>query len=354
MRLSPAFAALALAIAARPVAADDCLREMSEQTFETAGWHAIEVANPRGQVMVRPSADGRCHLSALKVVCARVSRRAELSREIRVETRTEGGRFRIEVFYPHRTDIRIGFWDLFSDFTFPRAEVRLTVEVPPALPLAVRSSSGDLATEGLLGPQVLESASGDVRVRDARGGLEVNTSSGDVDAAGIGPARIRSSSGDVTVDRARGPLVVRSTSGDLTIRGAQDSIAVTSASGDVKIDRAPRGLSVSTSSGVVEVGTASGGVRLSSASGDLSVDLAPPFRGAELGSSSGDMKVWLRGAMDCDLDLESSSGTLSVSVPVELGDVTRHSIRGRIGHGQVPLRARSASGDIEIAEGGGR
>lgn len=354
MRSIPWFvAALALTLVATPGGADDCRHEVSEQTLDPAGWQSLEILNPRGEVVVRASRDGRVHLTAVKVVCGIEGRRAELSRDTRVETRRQGGTYVVEVLYPRRTDVRIGFWDLFKDFHFPRVEVRLALEVPAGMPLTLRGSSSDLTTEGMTGLQSLRSSSGDIRIREARSRIDVSTSSGDIEATDIGAGSLTASSGDVSVDRATGPVHVHSNSGDLTVRGAQDSVVAESSSGDVKIERALRGLEVSTSSGGIEVGRAAGRVRLGSASGDLSVELVPPFRGAELGTSSGGVSVQLGHGVDCLLDLESSSGTLSVSMPVELGRVTKHSITGRVGKGTAPLRIHTSSGDIEVEGGGG-
>jgi DUF4097 and DUF4098 domain-containing protein YvlB len=77
--------------------------------------------------------------------------------------------------------------------------VRITAEVPPSLAVAVRSSSGDIRTEGLVGGQTLRSSSGDIEVDSAAGRVDVSTSSGDVSAVGLHAARLSSSSGDLEV-----------------------------------------------------------------------------------------------------------------------------------------------------------
>ena len=85
----------------------------------------------------------------------------------------------------------------------------------------------------------------------------------------------------------------------------------------------------------------------------MTVGLDPPFGGAELRTSSGGVSVTLGRGVECVLDLESNSGTLSLSMPVELGKVTKHSITGRVGRGTAPLRIHTSSGDIEVEGGGG-
>jgi hypothetical protein len=344
-------AVIAVAGAASPAAASDCRRELSQETLDPKGWTGLEVVNRRGEVTVSASADGKVHLSAVKVVCGREAKRDELSRETRVETRTEGGRFVIEVVYPRLGDVHIGFWDLFKGIEVPSVEVRMGIEVPATLPVTLRSRSGDLTTDGLAGPQSLTSGSGDIEVRDASGRLEVKTGSGDVEADRIAAASVQTSSGDVVIQDVRGPLEARTSSGNLTVRGARDSLALECSSGDLTVERAPRGVRAATTSGDLEVGAAAGRVRLSTASGDVELGLSGPFQLGEVGTSSGHVTIRLPADLGCVLDLESVSGTLSVDLPVQLDRVTRRSITGRIGRGTAPLAVRTSSGDIEIVGG---
>ena len=54
--------------------------------------------------------------------------------------------------YPQHQEVRVGLWQMMAgDFDFPGVEVRLALTVPRALPVTLRSTSGDLFTEDIEG-----------------------------------------------------------------------------------------------------------------------------------------------------------------------------------------------------------
>jgi hypothetical protein len=331
------------------------LREQSQQVVEARDLRGLRVENPRGLVEVRPSRDGRIHLTALKLTSSRVTSHAdEFARETRVETSTESGRFVVRVRYPQRQMLHASLSQFFrGEFDLPRVEVRLSLEVPARLPVELETTSGDLETTDLAGPQALQTTSGDIEVRAATAFLSVTTTSGNVMASGVGRARVRSVSGDVTLDAARGPLDIRTTSGNIVLSGVTDSLGLSSVSGDIRVDRAPRGLEAGTTSGDIAVdGLAGGLVRLRSTSGEVRFGLDRGLRRADVNTVSGRIAVRLADGLGCDLTLTSTSGTLDSAVPLKIRTVTRHEMSGAVSGGGPPVVLHSLSGDIAVTGGG--
>ena len=348
-------AAAILASGAGPVIADDEVwREQSEKTVEARGLTALEIINSRGRVDLVPSPDGKLHLTALKIVrVGRQERPAELARGIVVETAARGGRYVVEVLYHTRRSIRFGLGDLFrvNGWSYPRYEVRIAAQVPQGLSILVRETSGDVRSDGIAGPQVLKSSSGDIEVHSPGGRVEASSTSGDVNATALREARLSSLSGDLIVRKVAGPLRASTTSGDITVTGAEDSLALSSTSGDIRADRAPRGLNVGTSSGEVVLQGVSGSVKVCTSSGGVSLAMLEPLRGVEASTSSGGIRLQLDPAIGCALDMQTSSGTLDVALPMEMRTVSRHSVEGRIRGGRTPVVLHTASGDITVAGG---
>jgi DUF4097 and DUF4098 domain-containing protein YvlB len=331
------------------------LREQSQQVVEARGLTGLRVENPRGLVEVRPSRDGRIHLTALKLASSRVSSRAEeFARGTRVETSTESGRFVVRVRYPQRQMLRASFSQLLrGELDLPRVEVRLSLEVPSRLPIDLETASGDLETTDLAGTQALQTTSGDIEVRSATAFLSVTTTSGNVMASGLGRARVRSVSGDVTLDAARGPLDIRTTSGNIELSGVTDSLALSSVSGDIRVDRAPRGLDAGTTSGDIAVdGLAGGLVRLHSTSGEVRFGLDRSLRRADVNTVSGRIAARLADGLGCDLTITSTSGTLDSGVPLKIRTVSRREMSGVVSGGGARVVLHSLSGDIAVTGGG--
>jgi DUF4097 and DUF4098 domain-containing protein YvlB len=282
------------------------------------------------------------------------SRARDFARGTRVETSTESGRFVVRVHYPQRQTLHASLSQLFKgELDLPRVEVRLSLEVPPGLPVDLETTSGDLETSGLAGAQSLQTTSGDIEVHTAAAFLSITTTSGNVMASGLGRAQVRSVSGDVALDAASGPLDIRTTSGDINLSSVTDSLTLSSVSGDIQVDRAPRGLDAGTTSGGIVVdGLAGGLVRLRSTSGDVRFGLDRSLRRADVSTVSGGITARLADGLGCDLTLKSTSGTLDSSVPLKIRNVSRNEMSGAVSGGGPRVVLHSLSGDIAVTGGG--
>jgi hypothetical protein len=336
-----------------PALADrSLLTQSSQRDFDAAGVRLLRVENPRGTTEVRRSADGRIHLLAYKQVRATRTDRERLARETQLEAGREGDAFAVRVRYPQGPALRISFFELFSGLDTPRVQMDLTLEVPAGIEVELRSSSGDLRTADLAGAQRLATTSGDIVVESASGPLQANATSGDIEASAVGLARLRSVSGDVTVKGATRPVRVNTTSGDIEVSEAADSLRLDSVSGDIQVEGAAGPLSIGTTSGEVHASRVVGPLVASSSSGDLELGTAAGFTRAELSSVSGDVTLDVPKTFGGAVELQTSSGTLEVSLPVQVQSVNRRLLRGTIGKGTGRLLLKSASGDLHVTSGG--
>ncbi len=346
--LCAAVVGITLATAA---AADwEAWREQADLVVDANGLTALHVENPRGRVEVRASSDGKLRIQALKLVRDHSDRRArKLAEDIKVSGERHGDRYVIRVRYPQRQSIRVS---VLSGFTLPRTEVRLLIEAPRELATTLVSASGDLATEGIAGAQLLKTTSGDIEVDRGGGRVEASTTSGDVTIEEMRGGRVNTVSGDVDVSGARGNLAVRTTSGDVTVGSVEDSLRIDSVSGDLEVRAARGGLWAHTTSGSIDARDVSGQVKIESVSGNARVVLRKEVRGVEISSSSGELTTLIPAGLGCNLDLRTASGSINLELPVRMTSLSRREVRGRIGDGRVPIRLRNSSGDIMVAAGG--
>ena len=144
-------------------------------------------------------------------------------------------------------DLQDGHLTLFDDCNEDPCSVDVSVLVPEAIWIALRTGSGDIEVQRTRGALVLRTGSGDIAGSSVLGvDLDAETGSGDVALAvpgEIGRVLVKTGSGDVDLDVPSGSyrLSVSTGSGDREMHGvasatdAVGSIQVRTGSGDVVI-----------------------------------------------------------------------------------------------------------------------
>jgi DUF4097 and DUF4098 domain-containing protein YvlB len=192
------------------------------------------------------------------------------------------------------------------------------ITAPSDTRVRTKSGSGDQTIEGMQAGVDIETGSGDVRLTDLAGDIRIQTGSGNVHAQG-----------------AAGPLQARAGSGDITIEERSK--------GDVHLE---------TGSGNIEARGVDGGLRASTGSGNVRVD-GIPANSWSVRTGSGDAEVRLPQEAAFDLDISSSSGSVSVNHPVTTTvqgriEESRKSIRGKVRGGGPEISVHTGSGDVRV------
>jgi DUF4097 and DUF4098 domain-containing protein YvlB len=217
--------ALVATVASGGAQASDCKFEKTiELTLNLSGSEELSIAAKAGDLEVTGHAD-RSEAHILGKVCAS---NAEWLDETRVVT--EGGsKASIAVETPAMED----GWTFFSTRYL---YVDLEIEVPTAVALDIKDSSGDVTVRGT-GPVNLHDSSGDIALEDVNGGVVLKDSSGDIDLRHVGgDVTVRQdSSGDIYGRDIRGSVLVeQDSSGDIRFQDVQgDYVVERDSSGDI-------------------------------------------------------------------------------------------------------------------------
>jgi len=206
------------------------------------------------------------------------------------------------------------------------------VVVPPETRLHAHTGSGDQEISGLTGPVEVETGSGDVRVSEIGNTVRAETGSGDVEIRQIkGDLHTKTGSGTIHAMDIAGGLEAHSGSGGIEFnQTAPGSVRVTTGSGDVDL----RGVK-----GSLDAEAGSGGIRVEGS----------PSGSWSLRTGSGEVQLKLVADAAFDLDAHTSSGSISVDLPMTVqGTLGRKEIHGKVRGGGVPMQIRTGSGDIGI------
>jgi hypothetical protein len=214
------------------------------------------------------------------------------------------------------------------------ASARLQVSIPTGKKVAVYLGVGTVDVANVDGVLSVDVQSADITSRGTRGTLSLETGSGDIEASGHdGALSLETGSGDVEMTgQKNGTLSIETGSGSVRGTGlSATSLDVETGSGDIRLTE------VSTLRASLETGSGSIEVRFLTAIEDLEAE-----------TGSGDIALRLPEGVNATVDLETSSGDLTVDFPVQLIRKEENSLRGRLGDGKGRITVESGSGDISL------
>ncbi|WET81748.1 DUF4097 family beta strand repeat-containing protein [Amycolatopsis sp. QT-25] len=174
--------------------------------------------------------------------------------------------------------------------------------------------------------------------------LEVRAGAADVTVTGsAGRADLLTGAGKVALERADGSAIVRTGTGDVKLGPTLSGLQLRTGSGSVEASSVSGSASVATGTGDVWLGEVAGEVLARTGSGDLSV--ADAASGTlELTTGSGEVRVGIRGGVSAEIDLSSTTGSVSSELDVAESAPSEVSLK---------VRARTGTGDAVVTSAAG-
>ncbi len=169
--------------------------------------------------------------------------------------------------------------------------------------------------------------------------LEVRAGAADVTVTGAaGRADLLTGSGKIGLERADGSVIVRTGTGDIKLGPTLSGLQLRTGSGSVEAASVNGSATVATGTGDVWLGEVAGEVLARTGSGDLSV--ADAASGTlELTTGSGEVRVGIRGGVQAEIDLSSTTGSVSSELEVAGSAPSEVSLK---------VRARTGTGDAKV------
>ncbi len=314
---------------------------------------SLEIEDPRGEIILESHDLNKIIIQGSKVVESRDNKEAEqLAQGIKVDIekagatvkvkttyeKTNGGSFWHRLFSGRRSVEGYTSYHIFVPKEILRADVSVTSGQISAFyikgNLDLASTSGDIEASGAEGEIRCTVTSGNIQAKDLKGKISLEGTSSDIQAKNLmGEVRIDCTSGSVNIEGLSGTLKSSQTSGDLEARGIQGEITSTTTSGNVSVEQT------------------NGGLNLNSTSGDLEAKTEIlPAGSYSLKTTSGALYLSIARNAQAELKIETTSGDISMNVPMVLKTASRYSLSGSLGKGGGKIEIETVSGDINIEE----
>lgn len=237
-------------------------------------------------------------------------------------------------------------------FTKGYVTIDITATLAADLTLIINTGSGDIEIDDRVAPVTVRTGSGDVLAEMLSGGFEASTGSGDVNLKGAsGRLEFTAGSGDLVAGEVKGNVRASVGSGDVEIDEVMGDVNFSSGSGDLEIGSSRGGLEAGSGSGDLDIHDHVGDADLTTSSGDVMLHASASQGEIEVSSSSGDVELHVYDTDSVELDLHTSTGSMTSNIPLVVKDATRKRLFGRSGEGALKITVSTSSGDIQIVKG---
>lgn len=159
-----------------------------------------------------------------------------------------------------------------------------------------------------------------------------------------------SSNGSLSIEGLRGDVVGRSSNGSICIENVHGDVDVQTSNGKVCCSCTCGRLTARSSNRKIEIGEHDGSVDAMTSNGLIHASVESlGSEGLILSTSNGRIVVELPEKVDADVDLRVDNGVIRNHRELEGASGERTGrLRGRLGHGGVPIRLRTSNGSISL------
>ncbi len=196
----------------------------------------------------------------------------------------------------------------------------------------------------------LRSTTGSIRVEDIVGSLRIRARNGPIDVVGVeGPMTLRTTYGPIHVSESAGDLTVRAAEGEIEVSWITGKVLAVSGGGDLVARHVEGELEMRTDNGEIQLNHVRGDARAKTERGSVYVTFASAPSG-ELESRRGSIEVAFPRDSAVEIDARTGYGRVDLGPGIVLnGEKTDRRATGRLnGGGSRMLRIYTARGNVRL------
>lgn len=184
-----------------------------------------------------------------------------------------------------------------------------------------KTSGGNLTTENINGNITLKTSGGNISLTETSGEGTTSTSGGNISGKSLnGKFDLKTSGGNISMENSKIEGDIKTSGGNITCKNSEVKGEVHTSGGNIVVDKAPQGISVATSGGNINIHSANSFAEAKTSGGNINLDEVDGWITAH--TSGGDVKARMVGEPNSgkrDVEITSSGGTLTLTVPEGLG-----------------------------------
>jgi len=161
---------------------------------------------------------------------------------------------------------------------------------------------------------------------------------------------VRTSNGAIDLEGTRGDTEISTSNGTIEVEGSEGNVDANTSNGSIEIEDVKGYVSARTSNGSISVEDTTGIVELETSNGTIHAEVREVGEhGTRLRTSNGAIEVEIDSSLNIDLEAKTSNGKITVDdLEVVVKEISKTSLRGKLGDGGKKISCRTSNGAIEL------
>ena len=314
----------------------------------------VNVQNPRGDVTVTASSDGRMHVHAHEIVHTNSDDNAKKSFQ-QIEPRITSSASGTVITVPGKNGARVD----------------MTIQLPEKSFATINAGHGDVTVEGLKNNADVISHHGDVKFDNIGGDVHARMDHGDVSAHEVeGHAIVDGHADDVTLSEIKGNVVLdgeffgdthlEQIGSTVHFHTSRTDLDIPHLGGDLTMDtkdltasQVTGPLRLSTRSKDVDLTQVAGDIHIDNSDGDVNVVAAVPLGNVQISNRSGAVSLTVPENASFGITASTTEDDdLETDFPLQTSTSgERRNLEGSVGHGGVKVELTTSHGNLELKKG---
>lgn len=161
---------------------------------------------------------------------------------------------------------------------------------------------------------------------------------------------VRTSNGKIELEATHGDTDLETSNGKIEIKAAVGDIDAHTSSGAIEIQDVKGYITAHTSNGAIHVAGITGVSELETSNGHIETEV--PLigqNGLRVHTSNGAIVLHLAPDLNADLEVKTSNGKIALEdIEVVVGEISKNTLRGKIGRGGNKILCRTSNGSIVL------
>jgi len=167
---------------------------------------------------------------------------------------------------------------------------------------------------------------------------------------GLIVTNVRTSNGKIELKGTQGDTIAETSNGKIKIKGATGNVEAHTSNGAIEIEDVKGFVSAHTSNGSIDVEDVVGVIELETSNGSIEAEVAAiGENGLRVRTSNGAIELELADGLNANLEARTSNGKIKLEdFEVVVKEISKKSLRGRIGKGGKKISCRTSNGRIVL------